>query len=299
MNEIEGPITPRKQLYYWEYTLRLTKSCQTPSFLGPLLYASVANAFFLAGGKREIPEDIWLVAPEPSVARRLNDSNIIHLAVFASCLTVEEAWNHRKLLDRGLQMLGSLAEGSGVLGGNFVSTSEQVVRIAPLEAMSGEANSNRLDEATRDAKYRLKVRFKTPTRIRRNRLDYREGHSFLDSDLFEPTSFVKALERRLVAIGSIMHAKLCTQPNEIEITENDLRWVDVGYGPADKRKVFGGVLGEIEITTNCRVTAWLLRMGQLFGVGELTRMGFGRYEIISCRTEPQDRMRVKLIQTPL
>lgn len=290
MNEIAGPVTPRKHLYYWEYTLRLTKSCQAPSFLGPLLYASVANAFFLAGGKREVPEDIWLAAPEPSVARRLNGSDVIHLAVFAPCLTVEEAWNHRKLLDRGLQMLGSLAEGSGVLGGNFVSTRKQVVRIAPLETISGNANSNELDGAVSDAKYQMKVRFKTPTRIRRNRLDCREGHSFLDLDLFEPTSFVKAVERRLVAVGSIMQAKLCTQPNEIEITDKDLRWADVGYGRADKRKVFGGVLGEIEITTNCRVTAWLLRMGQLFGVGELTRMGFGRYEIVSCCTEPHERI---------
>lgn len=289
MNEIGGPITPRKQLYCWEYTLRLTKSCQAPSFLGPLLYASVANAFFLAGGKREVPEDIWLAAPEPRVAQRLNGSDVINLTLFASCHTVEEAWNHRKLLGRGLQMLGSLAEGSGVLGGNFVSTSEQVVRIAPLEAMSGEANSSCLDGATRDAKYRLKVRFKTPTRIRRNRLDYREGHSFLDSDLFEPTSFVKALERKLEAVRPIAQAKFCTQPNEIEITEKDLRWVDVGYGRADKRKVFGGVLGQIEITTNCEATAWLLRIGQLLGVGELTRMGFGRYEIVFSHSEPQDR----------
>lgn len=93
-----------------------------------------------------------------------------------------------------------------------------------------------------------------------------------------------------MAVGPIVLAKFRTRPSELEETEMDLRWIDVGYERADKRKVFGGVLGEIEITTNCRVTAWLLRMGQLFGVGELTRMGFGRYEIFSCRSEPHERI---------
>lgn len=93
-----------------------------------------------------------------------------------------------------------------------------------------------------------------------------------------------------MAVGLIMQAMLSTQPNEIGITEKQLRWVDVGYGRADKRKVFGGLLGEIEVTTHCRVTARLLRVGQLFGVGELTRMGFGRYEVVSCCTEPHKRI---------
>lgn len=195
---------------------------------------------------------------------------------------------------KGLRAVGEHAPRPGAaFGGNFeVEQAADLIagtawrpgdRLRPLPISHVRGEIAALAEAPLVA-----LRFNSPLRCRRPRTEQRRGHAFFDGLFFSPRLFLRRLRERLDELG-LPVAEPGTPPPErdaLALEENHLVWLDLTYGPGNRRKALGGALGRVAFHILDPAAVPYLVWGQYAGVGEATRFGFGGYRIEALGAEP-------------
>ncbi len=196
-------------------------------------------------------------------------------------------------LRRGLESVGKTEDRRRpVFGGNF-----EIVEIRDLVAGVPWSESNeprRVPESHIVAEVErlrahdtLRIDFLSPVRIQRPSADRTPGHQHLDDREFSLRSLLDALKRRLEALGfESVAAGLGFDPPPLERTFQGMAWLDLAWGPQNRRKRLGGALGRIAVKVHDPRVLTALVLGQYLQVGSNTRFGFGRYRIRELGNDP-------------
>lgn len=266
-------------LFALEHTIRIIEPSTSRGFMGPTLYACVAEAFHLTGEARAVPPHMWIEAPCSFSLHLFATGDSFSFQIFAIENIYRDVARDFATLDKGLRQLGSLQSRTGFLGGNF----ELCDKKAAQEFQVSEILSLLTDKPTTgrefESKTRIRIRFKSMLRIRHATSNMVLGHHFLDKRCFCVKAFMLAIQRRMRLLG-IFYAIPEGDLDAVQLVQNKLLWLETSYGSGKSRKVFGGAVGEIVLENVCVSVLKLLKCGMWTGAGELTRMGFGRYEFV-------------------
>jgi len=254
---------------------------------GPVLYATVAEALYRSGRwPRALPPTTW-IAPSQCFANAAPDGkNLLKFAVYTVAANSDDATSLGHDIRAGLCKLGRDHLSAGPIGGNFSVVSPKISDDSanasswcrPLcFAPDGVAPS----ALERHQKLHTQLQFQTPVRIGRPLSECVSGHRFMDAEFFCPYVMLRGLVHRVEGLGLKSDSMACCEQLDVQLISSNLRWTEVGYGSPRSRKVFGGVVGTIDLKVMNRETVLILQIGALIGVGELYRMGFGRYSMVS------------------
>ena len=271
--------------FRFEVGLTAKQSIRLPPFLGSVIYATIAEAWHRAtGAAPQLPDDLWIeVGRSKKVSIEPGEQIMFALTTIQrSAVEMDDLLSQ---LQSGLVSVGANGISGSILGGNFELTSlthlpsrstyrsQLPMPNLSLQDLFGDIDFIELRDDFR-------IRFDTPLRLQRMKSDIVAGHRYLDNDYFPINRFVTSLTQRLIrlrVIGEFDPKNAFDQPF---ILKRKLRWQEFRYGHSNSRKTFGGVTGEVELNGVSRELGRILTVGQHFGVGELTRFGFGRYRIV-------------------
>lgn len=272
-------------LFCLKYVIRFAAQPVLQDFVGPVLYATVAEALHHSGKwPKAMPPETWIATDHQVTNSAPVRKNELVFALFTVAASFDDATSLGHDLRVGLCKLGSDRLSSGPIGGNFCvvgenggADSEMAMSRCRPKAITPEdiaAASLVLEQNPR-----IRLQFHSPARIRRPISDCVLGHRFMDSRFFHPDVMLRGLVHRLESLGLLPESLACRERLDAQLTDCNLRWVEVGYGSPKSRKVFGGVVGDIDLRVMNRESAIALQLGTLTGVGELYRMGFGRFSV--------------------
>lgn len=132
----------------------------------------------------------------------------------------------------------------------------------------------------------LTIRFLSPLRTRHGSNELPAAERYCNETVFRPERFVRRVRRRVEELGLLGPIEPSVEDPIAELLENRLVWLDLPYGPPNRRKVMGGAVGRIRIRVADLEARRALVLGQYVRVGEGTRFGFGRYRIEELGREP-------------
>ncbi len=255
------------------------------------LYGLLAAALGRAGGESGIPEALLLDAPEQ--ARTLvRDGEPYAFGVTWLAPSPEEAAGRMAELLAGLQAVGARAgPRAPKWGGNF-----QVTRVDDL-VLGGAWTPAALPFPVPPGQLRREAAavaglaeatlvFESPLREERGDRHKQEGHGFFDGEFFDAPAFLSRLNARLRRTGFAGPADAVPPPGELAVAENRLVWLDISYGPADRRKSLGGAVGRVRLRGLRPEHAATLVLGQYVRAGQSTKFGFGRYRVAELGPDP-------------
>ncbi len=255
------------------------------------LYGLLAAAFgAVRAGAEGIPDGVLLDAPEQCRTRVTRHERY----AFGATLLAESPTAAQQLLGElatGLATLGARpAPDRPAWGGNFVVASVEdrvanslcssTTRLAPIPAPRWDDEANQLA-----ALGHATLRFTAPLRCERGDHDRRPGHAYFDRECFPVPSFLFRLGQRLARWGLIDEGEV-RKDAAGRLTANELVWLDLTYGPPQRRKPTGGAVGRVRIDNLDMATARLLVRGQYARVGEGTKFGFGAYRVEELGPDP-------------
>ena len=254
-----------------------------PKYIGPIVYATLAEAVSRStSAPAALPEDLWIVLPEVT-PRRLEPGEFLQFGVTMLRASSIDAAREIGLISEGLDAVGSHGAPKTVLGGNFevVDRPSLISNSAPHQNRWHEIQACKVEENSRFilAAGRVQIRFVTPLRLCRELSKCTSGHRFIDAEYFSLEQLWKGIQRRLKGFGldPCNTADVMEQPGIV--SSKKVEWIETSYGDARSRKFFGGIYGFVEVTDFHPEVAKLLAWGRHIGVGELTRFGFGRFDV--------------------
>lgn len=279
------------------FRLRVVLKANRPVRLQPhqagMVYAVVAEANGLAlGVPPALPEGVMVEAVEqcrPQVEAFA--SYAFGLTLLAS--SVDEAHQRVRILRRGFIALGRRDQaGKAAFRGNFTLQSigdlvsdRCLFDDTPPSPIADEDLARELQNLATAP--RITLRFITPLRMSRSKLDRDDRHSFFGRQFFDPQVFLRRLRGRLETLGfREPGAAAESTPSPVAVVENTLVWLDVTYGGGPNPTKLGGALGDVVLTGLTRADLELLVPGQYVGVGLNTRFGHGHYRIAQLGGDP-------------
>ncbi len=271
--------------------IRATDHVALPGHQAGALYALTAAAYgFALDQPDQFPEGFLLDAPEQCRSSIERDANF----AFGYTMIARDgraAADELARVVQGLQAMGTARRTKGTrLRGNFIVT--RVEDLIARELWDFESPLVELpDERVAAERFKLDAHrtftldFETPLRMRRTAGRTRPRHRWLDGDCFEPGPFLGRVHRRMEMLNLIeKHPTPYRRTGTL--TSSDLVWLDLGYGPMERRKTLGGAVGRVvlqDVEPNDRMA---LVLGQYAGAGNGTRFGLGRYRIAELGPEP-------------
>ncbi|TWU07975.1 reverse transcriptase/maturase family protein [Stieleria varia] len=272
------------------FQIRPQQSRRVAPHHAALVYALLCNAYAAKHHcEPAMPDGILLNAPDQGV-RHLGPDCPLTIGLTAISPTIGQGHQTLQDLIDGLRAIGrrppksqrlgkfSLGPIDDIVAGKKIQTARLARRVDPA------FTTRQLDQINhRDA---LTLRFVTPLRCSLPKNRRRDGHSFFDDSIFPAHTFLSRLRGRLHELGwpgPVNAGAMNTAPDnadqQVNVTENRLVWLDVGYGSEKSRKTLGGAVGQITLTGLTEIDRIALVLGQYCRVGESTRFGFGEYEI--------------------
>ena len=256
-----------------------------PPFLGPAIYATLSEAWMRATGTPpQLPANMWVEASGPWNAnvKRREPLQFVISTLQKSSSSANELL---QLLYTGIRSVGACGLNRSLLGGNFELTKlanlATGLTLANDETVLGVSLHELCENMDRDGHCQnVRIQIESPLRLQRKSLDIVPGHRYLDSGFFPIDRFVTSISQRLMHLGVIRSIDRKTRLQYPSLTVKKLRWREVRYGHKNNRKSFGGVTGVLCAEMVSAEVYRLMSLGQYFGVGELTRFGFGRYTIV-------------------
>lgn len=193
------------------------------------------------------------------------------------------------------------------LGGNFdlVNVQDLVVRRSlapgePFAALGLDTIDPELERLYAMAGRPLTLRFHSPLRLERPGAEAQSGHRYADADGLHAGQFLRAVQKRLAAIGlrrrdhdADAGAEAPFDDSAITMLANRLTWLDFEYGRRGERKALGGALGRITVAVHDKVALAALMWGQYVRVGKNLHFGFGHYRIEELGPDPTECHRAR------
>jgi len=273
------------------WTLRATRPATLHTHQNAILYALLCDAARgdAAEGPMHMPEGLLLDAPE--VGRdHLNTGE--EFAFGATLIEADEAQAAKRLhkLSAGLSRLGKVAPKKAVaLGGNFdlIDVRDLVAGCAvspggKFAALPRQVLSDELEAVLPLLNQPITLRFLSPLRLELPGDVAAEGHRYADGSAVIVGQLLRAVQKRLSALGIQRAPNEPETPfsdDEIELVENRLVWLDLEYGRTKARKSLGGSLGRLRIVVKNPIALAALVWAQHARLGKNLHFGFGRYRI--------------------
>lgn len=280
------------------YLLRARAPIALHPWQNAVLYALLADAArgARADGSTQVPDTLMLDAPE--VARdRVAEGGTF---AFGATIVEPDAGRASKLvhtLADGLARVGRTAPKKPVaLGGNFdvievrdLVTGAALAPGAPLRPLSFASVVAEYERLLPKLGAPITLRFLSPLRLELPAADADEGHRYADGSRLIAGQLLRAVRKRLAAVGMRRDSAEPDAPfadSAVALAENRLVWLDLGYGPQDRRKSLGGALGRVRLTVTDAAALAALVWGQYARVGRNLHFGFGRYRIEELGDDP-------------
>lgn len=270
------------QVFRVSVELTLSGPILLPPHLGPVIYATLAEAWQRATGTpAQLPPNTWVETRRfKKAASKCGDRLLFGITTLQE--SSPRANELLRLLQTGIRSVASHGLSGSILGGNFeltnvvnLVTGSSIDDDKTISGVSVRQLSDNLDCGASCENVRIQI--KTPLRLQRRYPDVLPGHRYLDNDCFPIDHLVTSLRQRLVRLGMTRSCDQATYFEYPSLINKKLRWQEVRYGHKDNRKSFGGVIGTLDLESVTAETGRLLALGEYVGVGELTRFGFGRY----------------------
>lgn len=276
--------------YRVRWTLRARSVCPLHPQQHAILYAVLCDAARDAGdGVSHMPDGLLLDAPESG---RFVLEPGEEFAFGATLLDADSEQASRRLhvLGRGLARLGATPSKRPVaLGGNFdlVNVEDLVAgrAVGPGDPFAALPRATLIEQHDRLIDFvgqPITLRFGSPLRLERPSAEAIDGHRYADGQFFSAGQLLRAVQKRLTAIGirrSAAGPDLPFDDSAIELLENRLVWLDLEYGRREQRKSLGGSLGRVRVVVHQPIALAALVWGQYARIGRNLHFGFGRYRI--------------------
>ena len=286
-------------LFRVRWVLRARKEWSLHSHQYAILYALLCEA--ARGGEPDgpphLPDGLLLEAPEQCrVHYEPGDKFAFGATLFEPDLARASKLLHR--ISAGLVRLGRQAPKRPVgLGGNFdlVEVEDLVTGgslkpgdpFTPLSLNTLAVELQRVMELAALGPFTL--RFESPLRLERPNAEACDGHRYADGNAFDPGQFLRAVQRRMAAVGLRRQGEVndpLFTDDVIALEENRLVWLDLEYGKREQRKSLGGALGRVRVHVRDSTAAVALGWGQYTRVGRNLHFGLGRYRIEELGVDP-------------
>ncbi len=261
---------------------------RVPSHQAALVYAMLCDAHGLSNeGARAMPDGVLISTPDQAV-RSVDAQHPLSIGLTLLADSLHVGRRRLQTLVDGLRRLGRSPSRQQALGKFQIQRIDDLVSQTPLQsvgaatAVPDQHIADQFQELR--AQTSITLRMQMPLRCSHAKNRRREGHRFFDETDFPATTFLSRLRRRLVELGWDAPAAATAEP--AQVLDNQLVWLDVGYGSSRDRKTLGGVVGPITLDVPCAWDRLALILGQYVRVGENTRFGFGEYRITGLTHAP-------------
>lgn len=274
--------------YRVRWTLRARGPCHLHTHQNAILYAVLCDAARDGSTGPHMPDGLLLDAPEVG---RIGLEAGEEFAFGATLIEADPEQAARRLhaVSAGLSRLGATRPKKPVaLGGNFdLVNVEDLVSgqaVSPGEPFTPLPRAVLIDQTERLAASLgtpVALRFVSPLRLERPGAEMFDGHRFADGTCLNVGQLLRAVQKRLAVVGIRRTADGDAPFDDSAVTllANRLRWADVWYGTADRRKVLGGAVGTVVVAVHDPVALAALVWGQYTRVGRNLHFGFGRYTL--------------------
>ena len=285
---------------FWRarWVIRARGGWTLPALPHAVLYALLCDAARgeHADGLAHMPEGMLLDAPETERGTVAAGESF----AFGATLIEADPTRAARLLhtlSRGLTRLGATRpERPVALGGNFelVEVQDAVAgrSVAPgqaFQALSRGSISDEIDRLGGRDDPTLTLHFLSPLRLELPGCDATEGHRYADGSRVVVGQLLRAVQKRLAAVGIRRAAGEPDAPFDdaaLALVENRLTWVDLEYGRRDRRKTLGGSVGRLRVSVPDPSARAALVWGQSTRVGRNLHFGFGHYRIEELGPDP-------------
>ena len=237
------------------WTLRARSAWSLHSHQHAILYALLCDA--VRGedldGPTHMPEGLLLDAPE-QCRDRYEPGGLFAFGATLVEFDPERALRRLRMLSDGLTRVGRVTPRKPVaLGGNFdlIDVQDLVAKRSlppgePFTALGMDVVTRELERLNTMAGRPLTLRFLSPLRLERPGADAETGHRYVDGSGLHAGQFLRAVQKRLAAIGLRRRDEDIDPPFDdaaIALLENRLTWLDLEYGPRDRANRLGGRSG--------------------------------------------------------
>ncbi len=283
-NSDAGPLN----FFRVRWTLRPKEIATVPPQHSAMIYAMICDATAAEnGGQAAMPEGVLLAAPDQGLVE-VDPQVGLSLACTFLDSSPKTAARRIQQLHVGLVKLGrNPARGQRLKQFDVVGAYDLVAQrmLQGGQAPTALSVDKLDDQLTRlVGQESIVLRFDSPLRCSRPKIDQREGHVCFDQQFFSARLFLNRLSNRLASLGWEFPAEH-DDGRVPSASPVDLVWLDVGYG-GKHAKTLGGVVGRVEFRGLSTRELMQLILGQFVHVGENTRFGFGRYQIEDSQLTP-------------
>lgn len=276
-------------IYRLRFALKPKQAIRIPPNQYGMFYAMLCEAHArVTHGEAALPDGVLITPPDQAV-RWVNPSGSLGLGM--TLLAPNEHIGIKRAIEvvDGLRALGKEQGKSQWLRQFQVDTIYDCVTQSKVQTagmLKPILSDHFRDEWSRIASLdALTLEFKTPLRCALPKNKRTDGHGFFDDTYFSATSFLNRLAKRLEQLGWNMdQAEIGT--SRTLARDNQLVWLDIGYGSSKDRKTLGGCMGRITFQHLTDFQKACLVMGQYSRAGENTRFGFGEYRIVELGDDP-------------
>lgn len=277
--------------------LRMTGDAQLHAHHGGVLYALIANAYGQATRHDPaLPDGLMLDAPEQCRVR-LQAGEQYAFGFTLLDADSKAATTTARLILLGLRRIGGSQDRSPhsrhPFDGNFkIEQAEDLIAGQPFDSHQSLTCLSRnviTEQINRISHLRqITLRFTSPLRIDRPRSAHTPGHRYFDREMFDPAFFNQRLVGRLAMLGIQCEdsSSAIAAGERITVSNNQLIWLDMAYGPGKSRKTLGGAVGRIVLHIDDTIAIATLVWGQYVRLGRSTRFGFGCYRITELGEDP-------------
>lgn len=290
------PMREETPFHRVRWTIRARSSCCLHTFQNAILYAALCEAARDEARGPHMPEGLLLDAPEIG---RIELSRGEGYAFGATLIEADSERAARRLhdLSAGLARLGAAkSEKPVALGGNFdvvkvedLTAGATVSPGDPFKPISRAVMIDQFNRVERFVGQPITLRFISPLRLELPESEAARGHRFADATALIPGQLLRAVQKRLTALGIRRSASAPDPPfddSAVTLLENCLVWLDLQYGRRVRRRSLGGALGRLRIALHDPLALAALVWGQYARVGRNLHFGFGRYRIEELGPDP-------------
>jgi group II intron reverse transcriptase/maturase/CRISPR-associated endonuclease Cas1 len=255
-----------------------------------VLYAMLANAYGLGKGVESVMPDGMMPDAVEQCRTTLKAGEEYAFGLRILALSAREARGCLQAIVSGLSQLSTSTphKGGHALGGNFeVARIDDLVAGCPWDAGEPHAIPEKHfehEQSLLQERQNLTLRFVSPLRSKRPKKYVEKGGAFFDGRFFHAPAFLRRAHARVGNLGWSI-APLA-EPLSVDVTSNELVWLDMTYGPAQSRKALGGAVGRVRLRIEGEGALQALVRGQYVGSGEATSFGLGCYRIEELGVDP-------------
>ncbi|VTS05371.1 CRISPR-associated endonuclease Cas1 [Tuwongella immobilis] len=264
------------------WTLQLRGPLMMPPLPHAVLYALLCETN-RDDGKPQLPSNLLLDAPERS--RPEMEAGECY-SFGATLVDADPQQGSRRLwaITEALAQLGQTVPAKPVhLGGNFdlveVRDCAWNRNLQPGEAFQPLSMLTMMLESLHLQSPTVTLHFHSPLRLARPNSEARPGHEYADADWFHAGQLLRAVQKRVMALGLMPADQPTFEDSAIALRRNRLHWLDLEYGNSDRRRALGGALGRVELLVPDAKAREALVWGQYARVGSNVNFGFGNYRI--------------------